>query len=326
MTVLINGLGNIGITTLNLLVEYKTLLNIYKIYALKNIPKTWEKHQYNDLSSKGICIISWDELDKVKNEINFVFDTTSNGIGTKNKETYLSFKNLIGAVAQGSEDNFGTPYMAGLNDSVIMDSKFITVVSCNTHGILSVIQYYSNGNFDKVESADFVIVRRSEDIGNHERLVTANVIARNRSEFGTHHGTDADKILKTIGKNINIFSSDITTPSQLMHGLRFNLVLKNKIQINQPHSFLISETEFFDSNKIFELGRRYGFQGRLYSHSIIVANNIVIRNNRVIGWAFVPQEGNTILSTIKAFLIKTNPTDYEDLFKMISNDLYLKKI
>lgn len=324
MTILINGLGNIGTTLLNALIRFKNELNIEKIYVIKNFPKTWEEFRYRSIIDMGVEIISFNDLAEIEDDIDFVFDTTSNGVGEKNKIRYSSFKNLTGAVAQGSEEDFGIPYMAGINDSVIKDEKFITVVSCNTHGILSLLDYYSNGDFNDIDSADFVIVRRSEDLGNHERLVSANVIARNRSDFGTHHGTDADRVLQTIGKSIDIFSSDITTPSQLMHGLRFNIELKGNPKAKTKN--MLSFTEYFDSNRIFEIGRREGFQGRLYSHGIVVSNNIISRNNRVIGWAFIPQEGNTILSTIKAYLIKTEPEQYEELFSKIADQLIIKYI
>ena len=69
-----------------------------------------------------------------------------------------------------------------------------------------------------------------------------------------------------------------------------------------------------------------GFQGRLYSHSIIVSNNIVKSESSCAGWAFIPQEGNTILSTINAFLIRTRPEESEKLFNGICRDMILKFI
>lgn len=326
MNILINGLGNIGTTLLNIVMEYKELLKVDKIYALKNVPKTWEENRYVKLKSKGILLIGPADLYRIKDDIAFVFDTTSNGLGTKNRDFYSSIPNLFGAVAQGSELNFGVPYMAGVNDSVIEDNRFITIVSCNTHGILSVIQHYTNNDFNKIHSADFVIVRRSEDIGNHERLVSGNVVARNRSNYGTHHANDAAALLETINIKLDILSSDITTPSQLLHGLRFNLKLKEAVEVESNPSSLISHTEYFDSNRIFEIGRRDSFQGRLYSHSIIVSNNIIKKKDRIVGWAFIPQEGNTLLSTIKAFLIKTCPNDFNHIFHKITEELIIRKI
>ena len=54
-----------------------------------------------------------------------------------------------------------------------------------------------------------------------------------------------------------------------------------------------------------ELGRRSGFQGRLSAHAVVVANDLFVAGASVRGWAFVPQEGNTLLSTVEAFLLQT---------------------
>jgi len=325
MTVLVNGLGNIGSTLVYLLLHYKELFGIEKIYAIKNIPKEWEKNRYRSLEDRGVSILSWPQFLERKEEIDFIFDATANGVGSLNREAYSDCPNLKGAAAQGSEMEFGIPYMAGVNDSLVLNNPFITVVSCNTHGILSVLQYLGGRDFQNIESADFVIVRRSEDIGNHERLVSGNVVARHRSEWGTHHATDAVRLLSTIGQSLDLFSSDITTPSQFMHGMRFNVYLKNKPELNDETP-LVGLTDFFDSNRVFEIGRREGFQGRLYNHSIIVSNNTIWKERSCAGWAFIPQEGNTILSTIKAFLIRTCPDRYERLFAQICRDMVIQRI
>ena len=88
----------------------------------------------------------------------------------------------------------------------------------------------------------------------------------------------------------------------------------------------MASTNKFDSNRVFDLGRRYGFQGRIYNHAIIVDNNLLIRDNFIKGWGFVPQEGNTLLSTIEAFLMQTNNKDRFSVFKNIKKDfLYQRK-
>ena len=111
-------------------------------------------------------------------------------------------------------------------------------------------------------------------------------------------------------------SSDVTTPSQLMHAVRFDVRLREPRAATAIAADLaahprLATTAKFDSNRVFELGRRYGFQGRLFAHAIVVANDLMIRGRSVKGWAFVPQEGNTLLSTVEAFLLQTRPADAE---------------
>lgn len=316
MNILVNGIGNIGTTLLNLLFDYKTELGISNIYALKNTINKWNTSDLQLLKNKGIQICTFNKgftnIDTVKNKINYVFDTTANTFGLKNKEWYSKLPELSGTCAQGSEKGFGISHMIGINDEIIKNEKFVHIVSCNTHSLSSILTTFCGTELQNLEKADFVIVRRSEDLGQHTRLVSANVVARHlSSEVGTHHSVDVIDMFKTIDIQPYITSSDITTPSQLMHSVRFNIQLKNKLTTEKIQQRIfdnkyVASTTKFDSNVIFELGRRYGKYGRLYSHAIFVSNNFLINDNHIKGWAFIPQEGNTILSTINAYLLQTN--------------------
>ena len=334
MKILINGGGNIGTTIANLMIKFKDLLGISHIYLHKNLPQKWRDTDLNFLKKSGVIVCEEENIyhKEVLRNVQFIFESTSNGIGLENKEKYKSFKNLIGVCAQGSEKGFGMPFMTGINENKILGGKFVQIVSCNTHASLSLLNTFSRRNFSKVIHSDFVVVRRSEDIGNHERLVAANVVARHLNpDIGTHHAIDVIDLLETIGVKIPISSSDITTPSQLLHSTRFNIKLNEKVSQTSiddllRNSHYISTTNKFDSNKIFELVRRYGFQGRIYSHAIVVNNNIMVHDDTIIkGWAFVPQEGNTLISTIHSFLLQTKNPNSIELLKKISGELLIKK-
>ena len=334
MKILINGGGNIGTTIANLMIRFKDLLGISHVYLHKNLPQKWRETDLDFLERSGVIVCEQENISnkEVIKNVQFVFESTANGIGLKNKEKYKSFKNLIGVCAQGSEKGFGIPFMTGINENKIFGEKFVQIVSCNTHAALSLLNTFSRRNFSKVLHSDFVVVRRSEDIGNHERLVTANVVARHLNpDIGTHHAIDVRDLLETIGVRIPISSSDITTPSQLLHSIRFNIKLNEKVSQTSiddmlRNSHYTSTTNKFDSNHIFELGRRYGFQGRIYSHAIVVNNNIMVHDDTIIkGWAFVPQEGNTLISTIHSFLLQTKNPNSIELLKKISGELLIKK-
>ena len=90
-------------------------------------------------------------------------------------------------------------------------------------------------------------------------------------------------------------------------------------------NYLIATTKKFDSNLIFELGRRYGLFGRIYNHTIMVSHNLLISENQVKGWAFIPQEGNTILSNIEAFLKMTKSDQNETIFNALKSELLVNK-
>jgi len=333
MNVLVNGIGNIGTTVLNLLVRYKNELGISKIYANKNTPHSWNEVELDVLRDAGIILCTpdkqkrFEQFEKILPSINYIFETGSNGSGMRNKSLYYSIKSLKGCSAQGSEKEFGIPFMSGINDECIPGKKFVHVVSCNTHGTASLLSTFAGNRLENLETADIVVVRRSEDIGNHERLVSANVVARHLDPYiGTHHAIDVCDMFVTVGVKCNLTSSDITTPSQLMHSVRFNITLKNSISKNEIFSKIsdniyLSQTKKFDSNVIFELGRRYGFNGRIFSHAIVISDNLIISGNTIKGWAFVPQEGNSILSTIHAFLLQMQIENSGSVFTKIKSDL-----
>ena len=117
-----------------------------------------------------------------------------------------------------------------------------------------------------------------------------------------------------------------------MHTVRFNLKLKNLPDRNSINESIeanpfVSSTSKFDSNIVFELGRRYSAYGRLFSHAIINSNNLLIdeQDQRIKGWAFIPQEGNTILSTIHAFLLQTHKSDHQGIMEKLASKMIRKQ-
>lgn len=338
MNVLVNGIGNIGSTLLSLLSDYKELLEIDTIYALKNGKvNPWNETEVDLLKEKGIVFCSrvnqhMTPLDHEINKVDYVMDCNTNSVGNKNKPWYDSLPHLKGASAQGSEKGFGVSYLAGINDEKIIGEKYAHIVSCNTHSIAKLIDLATGNKPDDLLSGDFVVVRRSEDIGQHERLVTANVISRHLNEqYGTHHATDVNDLYLTQNKKLNIQSSDITTPSQLLHSVRFNITLKESISLTSFRNSLINDplcsyTHKYDSNVVFELGRRYSAYGRIYSQVILNENNLLFdsETNTIKGWAFIPQEGSTILSTIYAMLLQLGIPHAQSKFARIAQDLVRK--
>jgi len=169
-------------------------------------------------------------IEKIISTIDYICDTGKNGSGLQNKSLYESLVNLKGCSAQGSENGFGISFMSGMNEKIIQGQKFVHIVSCNTHGTSSLLTTFAGRQLENLEAADMVLVRRSEDIGNHERLVSAYLVARHLDQnLGTHHAIDVCDMFAFQNIKCNLTSSDITTPSQLMHSVRFNIKLKNSL-------------------------------------------------------------------------------------------------
>jgi len=337
MNVLVNGVGNIGTTLLNLLIDFKEELGISTIYALKKTKvDVWNEAELAILEHRGVVLCSetnsrFKSLSEILPTINYIFDCNANGMGVKNKSWYETLTHVNGFSTQGSEKGFGIPFMSNVNNDEIQKQRFVQIVSCNTHSLSTIVQTLTNNHLNNLISGDFVVVRRSEDIGNHQRLVSANVVSRHmQNAIGTHHAIDVKDLFETKGIQLNLQSSDITTPSQLMHTVRFSLKMKDKIDLNLMTELIaenpyIATTSKYDSNVIFELGRRYSRYGRLYSHAIMNWNNILLdeAENAIKGWAFIPQEGNSLLSTIHAFLLQTGQD--EKNIEMVQSQLLRKE-
>ena len=313
MRVLVNGVGNIGTTLLQVLASHRTLLGIDEIHAHKATVHPWDEAQLRRLKGLGVVLVGEHgslPLEAVSDEVDYVFDTGRAGGGAARRASYETWAGLRGGSAQGTEHAFGQPYVHGLALPV---DRWTHIPSCNTHSALAILNTLSDGDLDSVVSADFVVARRSEDIGNHERLVAGNVVARHLDPIlGTHHAIDADAVLRRMGHAIPMQSSDITTPSQFLHATRFTVRLAGPVstdivQARIERNPLVGTTRIFDSNKVFEIGRRFGLGGRLYNQAIFVAENLLVSGDEVRGWVVVPQEGNTILSTVGAFLECTRP-------------------
>ena len=310
MKVAVVGLGNVGTTLGALLLEHRARLGIERLRLVKCFPKPWEQPDQALLTRGGADFVSAtteDARHRALEQADYIFDCRKEGAARADRGFYERLSG-VGVCAQGSEVGFGIPFVAGVNDTALSGQRLVQVASCNTHATTTLLRTLAGPCLEHLKDADFVIVRRSEDVGAHERLVTASVVARHRDEeCGTHHATEARRVFETVGVSPAVTSSDITTPSQLMHAVRFRITISSNLTPAQVRSrcdedALLSTTEKFDSNRVFELGRRYGFHGRIYAHAIVVANNLLLTGSVLSGWAFVPQEGNTVLSSVGAFL------------------------
>jgi len=333
MKVLVVGAGNLGTTLTNLLLEHRRLLGIGEIVVRKvRAAPAFEAPDLDRLASRGARVVhavTEAAVEALLKSVDYVFDCRKEGAALRDRERYLALPNLRGASAQGSETGFGPPFVGGINPDAVRDARLVQIASCNTHATATLLAALGGPGLHNLEEADLVCVRRSEDLGSRERLVGASVVARHRdTEHGTHHAADAARVFATVGLHPVLASSDVTTPSQLMHAVRFHLRLRGAVDAvallgQHPH---LATTAKFDSNRVFELGRRYGFQGRLYAHAVVVINDLHRRGASVRGWAFVPQEGNTLLSTLEAFLLQTQPARAGEAVRELTAALVVREL
>jgi len=238
--------------------------------------------------------------------------------GNDNKARYEKLTNAKGFLAQGSEEGFGKPYARGVNDEALVpgEDRFVQIVSCNTHNITTLIRTVceeGTGEFS-LERGTFVCMRRANDITQSDDFVAAPTVGKHDDpEFGTHHAHDANRVFRTLGKDLKLWSSAVKLNTQYMHSLWFNLNLDRDITLEEVVRRLrdnarVAVTDKKAANLIFSFGRDHGYYGRILSQTVAVLPTLAVRDKReVYGFCFTPQDGNSLLSSIAAALWLVDP-------------------
>ena len=336
MRVLVVGAGNLGTTLANILLAHRSTLGLEEVLVQKvREPAPYDAPDLEELERRGARVVrpaTPTAATDLLVSVGYVFDCRKEGAAVRDRHRYLDLARVPAASAQGSEVGFGVPFVGGINPGAVVGERLVQIASCNTHATATLLAALGGPDLAGLEDADLVCVRRCEDLGGRERLVGASVVSRHRdADHGTHHAADAARVFTTLGLSPAVTSSDVTTPSQLMHAVRFNVRLRTArapadIVADLSAHPRLATTAKFDSNRVFELGRRYGFQGRLYAHAVVVANDLMVSGRTVKGWAFVPQEGNTLLSTLEAFLLQTRHADAEAIAARLCAELVTRRL
>ena len=284
----------------------------------------------------------WSDFESLghKPEINFsaaleaadvVIDCTP--AGNSNKEKFydqlandpLSNKFFI---AQGSEKGFGIPYAYGINDEILPLSKrsrFVQVVSCNTHAIGRIIKTLSGADHDNFSSGDFVCIRRSNDTSQDSGFVPSPSCGSHTDPiFGTHHARDVSDLFQTLSrKPLSLTSSALKVNSQYMHAIRFSVSLDEEVSLGEvlnrfKEDKFATLTHHTTANKVFSFGRDHGFYGIIYNQAVVCLPSVSVfpgpqsssPGTIIKGFAFTPQDGNSILSSVAATLYGLHGSKY----------------
>jgi glyceraldehyde-3-phosphate dehydrogenase (NAD(P)) len=246
-------------------------------------------------------------------------------VGNENKEKlYKKYAdNGRGFIAQGSEDGFGKKYARGINDKALVrgEDQFIQVVSCNTHNLAVLIDTIALGpeKEDNLGESHFVCMRRANDLSQEGDFIPAPEAGKHDDpRFGTHQGRDAHYLFKTLGLDLDIYSSALKLNTQYMHTIHFNIKLRRGITKDELMRRLKSNLRVALTNKksaasVFSFGRDHGMFGRILNQTVIVAQSLAMRGDKeIIGTCFTPQDGNSLLSSIAATLWFMYPDSYEE--------------
>jgi len=332
------GTGTIGEPLIGLLCDAKEDLEIDEITFYKHSPVLTDRPKVKGLMNRGANLVVNEEKIKEFQELGMepiyeseeaikratvVIDCTPKGTGLMNKEKYYKkYKNKVkGFLSQGSEFGFGKMYAVGINDEAITSKdQFIHIVSCNTHNIAVLIKTLAiEKNKNHLKEGRFLCIRRANDISQDKGFISSPEVETHKDEkMGTHHAVDVYHLYKTLGMELNVFSSALKINTQYMHSIWFDLKLDKKTTKEDAiQSFIdnprVAVTYKKAANLVFSFGRDHGHYGRILDQTVVILPTIhVLNNNEVIGFCFTPQDGNSILSSITATERFLYPDSYKE--------------
>ena len=332
------GTGTIGEPLIGMLSTFREPFGIDEVTFHKRTPLVTDRSKVIVLGQKGarLCVDKdrWEkfkemgmpphyEAEEAIERANVIIDCTP--VGNDNKAKYYQryANNGRGFIAQGSEFGFGKMYARGINDKALKkgQDQFIQVVSCNTHNLAVLIDTIALGpeKEDNLEEGRFVCMRRANDLSQEGEFIAAPEVGKHDdARFGTHQGRDAHHLFKTLGLDLNIYSSVVKLNTQYMHLIYFDLQLKRGLKMDEVMRRIQSNGRIALTNKkssasVFSFGRDHGLFGRILNQTVIVTQSLALKGDReVVGMCFTPQDGNSLLSSLAASLWFLYPDSYEE--------------
>ena len=337
------GTGTIGEPLIGLLCDAKEDLEIDEVTFYKHSPVLTDRPKLKGLINRGGTLAVREEKMEEFRELGLepiytaeeaikrasvVIDCTPKGTGLQNKEKYYNkYKNRIkGFMAQGSEFGFGKMYAVGINDEAITPKdKFIHIVSCNTHNMAVLINTLGIENKkNHMKEGRFLCIRRANDISQTKSFIQSPEVGKHKDEkMGTHHAVDVYHLYKTLGINLNVFSSALKLNTQYMHCIWYDIKLDKKMTRDEAIQRFVDNprvavTHKTSANLVFSFGREHGHYGRILDQTVIVIPTLhVVNGNEVVGFCFTPQDGNSILSSITAAERFLYPDSYEEKLRCL---------
>ncbi len=341
------GTGTIGEPLIGLLADNRQAFGLDEVTFHKRTPLLAERGKLEDLVRRGAMLVvdedrrvefqslghnpkyeTWEALERAS----VVIDCTP--AGNRNKaEYYEAVSGPRGFLAQGSELGFGKMYARGINDFALdaERDRYLHIVSCNTHNIAAMIKSLAidpDGSAHLL-NGEFLCIRRANDISQDRGFVASPTVDPHPDErFGTHHARDAHHLFATLGHDLPVHSSAIKLNTQYMHTMHFSMTLDREITkeevVDRFHAnSRVALTHKRSANQVFSFGRDHGYFGRILSHSVVSVPSLTVRNGvQVVGFAFTPQDGNPLLSTVAAMLWYLYPEEIDRRIDVLRRYLF----
>ncbi|MFQ5853188.1 MAG: hypothetical protein ACE5JU_21730 [Candidatus Binatia bacterium] len=342
------GTGTIGEPLIGLLATFRKELGIDEVTFHKRTPLRTDRSKVISLQRRGAKLAvdqeAWEKFIALRtlpayealeaiDRASVVIDCTP--IGNENKDCiYRRYgQNAHGFIAQGSEFGFGKIYARGINDAALRpaEDRFLHVASCNTHNLAVLVDTIALGpeKENNLEKGFFVCMRRANDVSQEGELLPAPEVGKHDDvRFGTHQARDAYHLFKTLGLDLNLYSSAVKLNTQYMHVIYFNLRLRRRISLEGVIERLktnsrVALTQKNLSSLVFSFGRDHGLFGRILNQTVVPIRTLTVRDGQeVVGFCFTPQDGNSLLSSIAAAEWFLYPDDYEQRLRCIENQFF----
>ncbi|MCK9307511.1 MAG: type II glyceraldehyde-3-phosphate dehydrogenase [Methanoculleus sp.] len=161
------------------------------------------------------------DVDAMLKAADIVVDATPGGVGEKNKPIYERLGKK--AIWQGGEAHevAGFSFNAHANYKEAAGKQFARVVSCNTTGLVRIINAMDQAF--GVERVRAVMVRRGADPSDVKRG-PIDAIVLNPATIPSHHGPDVQTVLP----HINIVTLAMIVPTTFMHMHSIQMDLKRE--------------------------------------------------------------------------------------------------
>jgi hypothetical protein len=324
------GTGNVGEPLIGLLADFRERFGIDEVTFTKRSPLTYERAKVDSLVRRGarLCVdrdmreefvrqgnTPAYDAEEALARATVVIDCTP--ASNRNKAQYLSLKGPAGFIAVGGTFfGFGTLFIHGINDAGLVagEDRFLQIPGSNASGLASLLHLFAvDGGAPQLRVGRFVCMRRTSDFCSERGFVPSpKVLPHDLERFGTHHAREAHFLFKTLGYDLDLHSSDVLLPTQLMHTIWFSLEMDRPLEVATAveriaGSRIAARTDKQSSTLLIAFARDHGYQGRIFSRIVIPTLALASRGNTLEGFCFVPQDSNELMSTAAATLWFLDP-------------------
>lgn len=328
----VQGAGTIGAPLVHLLTRYGTELGFDEVTFTKHTPRSRDRPRIERLRQAGARFVvdaakkaEFEEtgftvdgtLEDTVEQATVVVEATPSGIARDRKPTYEQMDGPAGFLAQGSEAGFGTPYAAEVNDEILdaEEGRFTHIVSCNTHNIAALVRAVTGDEPTALERGSVVCIRRGTDVGQAGKAPMSPHLSIHDEAEGTHHAHDVVELYETLDVELDLFSSAIKVPTQFMHTIWFQLVLEESTDREAVlerirDDPLVAVTDKMDADLVFNMGREFGPFGRILNQGVVATETLHVDEGTITGFCFTPQDGNALLSNVRAATRYAHPEDW----------------